>query len=659
MNGKSIFLKLKGLLTSCLSKLFEAMAPRAASAIVFAALGCNLLIKFYWAAKMNLLHNYFDWIIADLSVLLSIEVLLASICLRWPNKWILRKTTIIAAIVCTWSAINAGWVVRKGMQVLPTDLLPLLTNPINSLFAVGVNMFQSPLSALALFVPCGIALTFFFIVLSKAHAPNKSPKFLLIRAAVCLLAIVIGMNNTQPSPVLAKEALSRPMRYNCQWKGITSLFYIKRGGASAKDLENAKRHFPTHDEINLGLINLPQKKYNVVVIILEGVQFRQTSLYNAQGAPTPFMEKIAASGAKFSNTHTPLTHTSKAIFSILTGRYPSPSQDLAEAIPAEKPYASIVTILKNQAGYRTAFFQSAKGDFECRPATVSNLGFDKFFSRDDLKTRKSDIGYLACDEYEFLTPVTNWIKKSDQPFFLTYLCSVTHDPHKVPEWFGQNTGKPIDLYRQTISYTDDFIETLYGKLEKANLADNTIFCVIGDHGEAFGEHGMFSHARIMFEEAIQVVWIMKAPNLITPGTKIDQATSTIDFAPTLLSVMGFDIKDGNFDGVDVLNDDLENRSVYFSCWLMQGPAGVIKGDYKIVYDSVEHNVVLYNLKIDPLELAPKQISSENADKFSEDILSWRRSMLFKLKQKRKGQKKLFDKWLCTWKDRESWAKFLY
>ena len=658
MNGKSMLLKFKGLLTTCLDKLFEVIAPRAASAIIFAALGCNLLIKFYWAAKMNLLHNYFDWIIADLSVLLSIEVLLAGICLRWPNKWVLRKTTIIAAIVCAWSAINAGWVIRKGMQLLPTDLLPLVTNPLNSIFCVAINMFQAPLSALALFVPCGIALSFFFTVLSRPYTPNKSPKFLLVRAAICFVAIIIGMNNTQPSPVLAKEALSRPMRYNCQWKGITSLFYIKRGGASAKDLENATRHVPAYDEINLGLTNESPKKYNVVVIILEGVQFRQTSLYNKQGAPTPFLESIAATGAKFFNTRTPLTHTSKAIFSILTGRYPSPSQDLAEAVPAEKPYASVATILKNQAGYRTAFFQSAKGDFECRPATVSNLGFDKFFSRDDLKSREADIGYLACDEFKFLPPITNWIKESNQPFLLTYLCSVTHDPHKVPDWYGQNIGETIDLYRQTISYTDKFIETLYDELKKANLADNTIFCVIGDHGEAFGEHGMFSHARIFYEEAIHVVWTMKAPGLITPNTKINHPTSTIDFAPTLLSAMGYNIKDGNFDGVDALSDNLENRNTYFSCWLMQGPAGVINGDKKNVYDSVEHNVISYNLKTDPLELAATQINSENADELSDDILGWRRSMLFKLKQKRKGQKKLFDKWLCTWKDRESWAKYV-
>ena len=91
---------------------------------------------------------------------------------------------------------------------------------------------------------------------------------------------------------------------------------------------------------------------------------------------------------------------------------------------------------------------------------------------------------------------------------------------------------------------------------------------------------------------------------------------------------------------------------------MQGPAGVIKNDHKIVYDSVEHNVVLYNLKADPQELNPTQINYKNADQLSNEIRNWRRSMLFKLNQTRKGKIKLFDKWLCTWKDRESWAKYL-
>jgi phosphoglycerol transferase MdoB-like AlkP superfamily enzyme len=42
--------------------------------------------------------------------------------------------------------------------------------------------------------------------------------------------------------------------------------------------------------------------------------------------------------------------------------------------------------------FRTAFFQSAKGSFEARPGLVYNLGFDKFWARDDLNDPNAFLG---------------------------------------------------------------------------------------------------------------------------------------------------------------------------------------------------------------------------------------------------------------------------
>jgi len=106
-----------------------------------------------------------------------------------------------------------------------------------------------------------------------------------------------------------------------------------------------------------------------------------------------------------------VTHTTKALFSLLSGRLPSTSEDLAEAIPVAKPYVSLATILREQLGYRTAFFQSAQGDFESRPSLVHNLGYEKFYARDDLGDPNYYIYYLACDEFALLDPVAEWIKQ--------------------------------------------------------------------------------------------------------------------------------------------------------------------------------------------------------------------------------------------------------
>ena len=70
--------------------------------------------------------------------------------------------------------------------------------------------------------------------------------------------------------------------------------------------------------------------------------------------------------------------------------------------------------------------------------------------RDDLDDPNSFLGYLGSDEFAMLRPITEWIKAEQQPFFLTVLCSVTHDPYEVPEWFGIPPKDPLDRYRQAI-----------------------------------------------------------------------------------------------------------------------------------------------------------------------------------------------------------------
>ena len=124
---------------------------------------------------------------------------------------------------------------------------------------------------------------------------------------------------------------------------------------------------------------------------------------------------------------------------------------------------------------------------------VYNLGYDDFWARDDSDDPNSFLGYLGCDEFAMLKPVTEWIKADQRPFFLTVLCSVTHDPYEVPEWFATPAKEPLERYKQAIFYTDKFLSELDVKLGSLGLADNTIFCVIVDHGEAFGEHGLLGH----------------------------------------------------------------------------------------------------------------------------------------------------------------------
>ncbi len=649
-------------LAKSISRCCHHLAPRAYSVIMFGALFCTLAVKFFHSARHNCVNEYFSWILIDISVLLGIEVVLAIVCFRFPLKWVIRTVCVFAAVVCAWSVMNAGWLIRTGTQILPTVLLPLIRDPINALTIVSVNLVKMPAVAIILLGPSAAALVFFFYVLVRPLPPDYNRRHFGNRIILSFVIVAVA--------VLANGAVARwgslpftsvGMRSNCQLRAVTSLLFGGSTRIAKTDLAAVEREIPAFDKITIKTLpQYTQTNHNVIIIVLEGIQYSYTSLAetraNFADNPTPYLASVAAAGVEFENTRSTLTHTTKVLFSLLTGRYPSVSQDLAETVPLEKPYASLATILKQNLNFRTAFFQSAKGNFEARPGLVHNLGFDKFWAREDMGDPNAYLGYLACDEFSMLEPIVEWIKADTGPFLLTVLCSVTHDPYEVPDWFAEPAKKPIDRYRQAIRYTDSFIASLDGELAKLNLTEKTIFCVIGDHGEAFGEHGLLGHERIAYEEVLRIPFCLRAPGLAEPKTKITHPISSIDLTPTLLTLLGFDIATAGFDGLNALGPVPADRKVFFAGWLRQGPAGFVKESRKYIYHPSYRAVSVYNLADDAFESLPKQLSQTQAQQVAEQIISWRRYTVFRLDQRPTGQRILFESWLCDWTNRVSRAK---
>ena len=641
-------------------RLYYFLARRGFSIIMFGALFTTLAVKFFHSYRCGLAAEYPRWIPTDIAVLLAIEVALAIVCFRWPSSFVIRTATIIAAVVCTWSVMNAGWLIRTGTQILPSVLLPVFRDPINALRMIGVNLAKMPLAAVILLAPSAVALIFLFSILAKPQRPAYNPRFLTARIVISLLIIAAAFwarNATKPGQHSSQIA-SEELRYNSQLMAVASFLLHDSYNLTRADLANARRIIPSFDELK---IPVPPKSsrinHNIVILVLEGIQYRYTSLYSNPDNLTPYLAKLAEQGAEFTNARSTLTHTTKALFSMLTGRFPSASHDIAEAVPAPKPYAGLATILKNQLNFRTAFFQSAKGNFESRPGLVYNLGFDKFWSRENLNDPNAFLGYLASDEFSMLKPITDWIKEDKRPFLLTILCSASHDPYEVPQWFAQPASEPLACYKQTASYSDRFIAALDAELARLNLTDKTIFCVISDHGEAFGEHGGFGHERVAFDEALQIPFCLRAPALVEPVTKIPQPVSSVDLTPTLLALLGLQTQTAGFDGLNALGPLPTDRKIYFSCWLNQGHAGFIENNRKFIHDPSSEMVFAYDLDTDPFELSVLELPPEQAHSIMEQIVDWRKNTIFRLRLPHIGKRMLFGNWLCRWSNRVSSAKF--
>ena len=632
---------------------YRTLAPQAHSVIILGALVCTLATKFYHSVRYDVTGEYFIWILADLGALITAEAILVAICHKWPATWVFRGVTVTATMIGTWSVVNAAWIIKTGTQILPPEVIPLFKDPLNHFAIVGINLAKMPLAALALLGPSAVLLIFVFMVLLRPARPTYTRRALVSRLAVILvlISIIMPARGTFAARTRPSQVATESLHYNSQLKAIASIFLADGSPISREDMRLAHRQVPLDDQINLPQQETPPQ-YNVVMVILESIQYAATSFADKDSNLTPYLESFAKQGAVFSNTRSTLTHTSKAIFSLQTGRYPGGSHDSVEAIPLDRPYASLATILRRQRGYRSAFFQSAKGSFESRPSLVSNLGFDSFWAREQINDPNRYLGYLGGDDYMMIDPIADWIQSSDEPFFVTALCSAAHDPYEVPSWYEEPAAESSDRYRQIVRYTDSFLAALDRKLAELHLRDNTIVCIVGDHAEALGEHGQTGHERIGFEEALRIVWTLRSPAGIRPGTRIDTPVSSIDVAPTLLTLLGFDIQAGQFHGLNALGPIPPNRKVYFSGWVPAGPAGYIVGDQKVIYDSSINEAIRYDLSLDPGELNPRVLSADQTDRVAEEVIGWRKETLFNPNQLERGKRSLFGVWQCRWTGRD-------
>lgn len=99
-----------------------------------------------------------------------------------------------------------------------------------------------------------------------------------------------------------------------------------------------------------------------------------------------------------------------------------------------------------------------------------------------------------------------------------------------------------DLYDGAIAYTDDNLGRILESLADLGIDSSTVVAVTGDHGEAFGEHGLyFTHDFVLYDEVLRVPLVLRYPGTIPPGTEISQQVRVMDLAPTLLELAGVEL----------------------------------------------------------------------------------------------------------------------
>lgn len=133
------------------------------------------------------------------------------------------------------------------------------------------------------------------------------------------------------------------------------------------------------------------------------------------------------------------------------------------------------------------------------------------------------------------------------PAFFFFFLSATHPVGtKRPEfrrWIpaevsvGSGTAVPqTNAYDNGILQADNTIQQILAALDYKGYLTGSIVVILGDHGDGFGEHGVFGHTRYLYQEMLHIPLLIYDDSPATYAN-LDFATQS-DIAPTLLDRLG-------------------------------------------------------------------------------------------------------------------------
>jgi arylsulfatase A len=160
-------------------------------------------------------------------------------------------------------------------------------------------------------------------------------------------------------------------------------------------------------------------------------------------------------------------------------------------------------------------------------------------------------------------------RKKDEPFFLYYAMTLTHDPYEAtpdtPGYAGADprAGKKgsgnLDVryrnFHDMVEYMDKLVGKMMAKLDALGLRENTIVIFLGDNGTGrdtpskMGDKLVLGGKGTTTDRGMHVPLIVNWPGKIGSGKVVADLVDTTDITPTLLDVAGVTPPAGaKFDG---------------------------------------------------------------------------------------------------------------
>jgi len=94
------------------------------------------------------------------------------------------------------------------------------------------------------------------------------------------------------------------------------------------------------------------------------------------------------------------------------------------------------------------------------------------------------------------------------------------------------------VYDGAVSYADAQFGLLLAELEARGRFEDSVIVLMGDHGEALGEHGMYHRCCTVDDATTHVPLLVRLPHGERGGTEVSAVVELVDLMPTLLDLVG-------------------------------------------------------------------------------------------------------------------------
>lgn len=434
--------------------------------------------------------------------ILLINILLY--CIIYSIIYILSNLPTISLIFCNTffyiiSIVNYYIIKYRGRALFPNDITAIKT------LSTVVHNFSFKIT------PEIIVATYLFTLLSLVIAkyPIKKEKIKknIISKSVILTCCIITLYTFSFTKFLFNIGINDYQWYGHLANGVALNFTLegnlsrvnRPNDYSKKSINLASKNTVSKSTTNLIKDKNISKQPNIIVIMNESFSdLRCVGNFETNKPVMGFLDSLKENtikGYALSSVYGGGTATSE--FEFLTGCSTAflPSSIIAYQSYINGKTPSLVSTLKKQ-GYSTIAFHPYDPKNYNRINTYSNLGFDKFYSADNLKiTDKDKLRWYASDQYDFRELINLYENK--KPNEKLFIFNVTMQNHFDYSSGSDNFNEKISIknfdrinypcanrYLSLLYESDKAFESLINYFKTAD--EPTIILMYGDH-QAFIE----------------------------------------------------------------------------------------------------------------------------------------------------------------------------